>query len=225
MLTPFTHLVRMQADGVKSGHKLLCNPKISALLKAVHKGFLKGCPNLNKKLILTYLNPSPAMAKGHMERPRHRISITRPKLTLPTALQIPVVPQPVLVSVRVPPPTGEQPHKVRARHNSEPNFIKDGCDESITNVFCFGAFADRHSGIVYNDWMGDIPFMSFNGSVCFLVLYNYEANAILATPIAGLDDVSIFKAYNENFGNLIKKGFKPKLKVWCTHTWVTKLHH
>jgi hypothetical protein len=55
--------------------------------------------------------------------------------------------------------------------------------------------------------------MSFDGSVCFFVLYHYESNAILATPIAGLDDVSIFNAYKKYFEDLTAKGFKPKLNV------------
>jgi deoxyribodipyrimidine photolyase-like uncharacterized protein len=55
--------------------------------------------------------------------------------------------------------------------------------------------------------------MLFDGSVCFFVLYHYESNAILATPIAGLDDVSIYNAYKKYFEDLTAKGFKPKLNV------------
>ena len=44
-------------------------------------------------------------------------------------------------------------------------------------------------------------------------MYHYEANAILATPIAGLDDISIFGAYKKNFTELATKGFKPKINV------------
>ncbi len=55
--------------------------------------------------------------------------------------------------------------------------------------------------------------MSFDGSVCFFVLFHYESNAILASPIAGLDDVSIFKTYKRHFEELTQKGFKPKLNI------------
>ncbi len=68
-LATFTHSIKTRVNGVKFAHQLLCNPKISTLLKAVRKGFLTGCPNLSKKLILKYLNPSPATSKGHMKRP------------------------------------------------------------------------------------------------------------------------------------------------------------
>ncbi len=44
-------------------------------------------------------------------------------------------------------------------------------------------------------------------------MYHYEANAIMATPIAGLDDRSIFNAYKKTFDEFAAKGFKPKLNV------------
>ncbi len=95
-----------------------------------------------------------------------------------------------------------------------PNVIQDDADDSIANVFCYGVFADKRSGVVYSDFlMGNFPFMSFDGSVCFLMMYHYKANAILATPIAGLDDKSIFQAYKANFDELANKGYKPKLNV------------
>ena len=61
----------------------------------------------------------------------------------------------------------------------------------ITNVFCFGAFADNVRGVVYNDCTGEFPFMSLDGNACFFVMYHYRTNAILATPIPGLDSKSI----------------------------------
>jgi hypothetical protein len=57
-LATFTHSVRTQANAVNFAHQSLCNPKILMLLKAVCKGFLKGCPNLLETLILRYLNAS-----------------------------------------------------------------------------------------------------------------------------------------------------------------------
>jgi hypothetical protein len=94
-----------------------------------------------------------------------------------------------------------------------PNVIADDGDESMANIFCFGAFTNKNSGIIYHDLTGSFPFMSFNSSICFFVLYHFESNAILATPIAGLDDVRIFNAYKKYFEDLTAKGFKPKLNV------------
>ncbi len=86
----------------------------------------------------------------------------------------------------------------------EASYIPD--NKSIANVFCFGAFADKVSGIVYNDLTGNFPFMSIDGSVCFFVLYHYETNTILVKPIANVDDRSIFAAYKEIFETLETKG-------------------
>jgi hypothetical protein len=203
-LAAFTHLVRTRANRVKFAHQSLCNPKILTLLKAVRKKFLKGCPNLSEKLILKYLNPNPATAKGHMKRPRHGIKSTRPKPIASVPPQLPIVPPPVWYLL---------PEEFIPLALPGPNLIGDDCDESIANVFSFGAFANRHSGVVYNGLMGNFPFVSFDGSVCFLVLYHYETNNILAMPIGGLDDVSIFNAYKTNFDSLAQNGFKPKLNL------------
>ena len=55
--------------------------------------------------------------------------------------------------------------------------------------------------------------MSLNGSVCFFVLYHYETNMILATPVVGLDNKSIFNAYKMQFDNLTSKGYKLKINI------------
>ena len=94
-----------------------------------------------------------------------------------------------------------------------PNIIPEVEDKSIANVFCFGAFADKMTGVVYNDCMVNFPFMSLDGNVCFLVMYHYETNAIFAVPIPGLDSKSILDAYKKIFEYLVSKGYKPKVNV------------
>jgi hypothetical protein len=94
-----------------------------------------------------------------------------------------------------------------------PNVIIDDGDKSIAYIFCFGAFVDRNRGIVYHNLTGLFPFMSFDGSVCLFVLYHHESNAILAMPIAGLDNRSIFTACKTCFKKLIAKEFKQKLNI------------
>jgi hypothetical protein len=192
---------------MKFANQSLCNPKISTLLKAVRWGFLKGCPKLSEQLILKYLNPSTATAKGHMKRPRHGIRSTRPKQKKDNSMEPMPVPQiaPPVLPLFV-------PNVIQDVHTG-PNVIVDDGDESIANIFCFGAFVDKTSGIVYHDLTGSFPFMSFDGSVFFFVLYHYESNAIFTTPTTGLNDVSIFNAYKTYFDVLTVKGFKPKLNI------------
>ncbi len=84
---------------------------------------------------------------------------------------------------------------------------------SIANIFCFGAFADKNTGVVYNNCTGAFPFMSLDGNVCFFVMYHYKTNAIFATPIPGLDSDNILSGYKKNFEYLVSKGYTPKINV------------
>jgi hypothetical protein len=172
----FIHSIRTRANVVMFAHQSLCNPKISTLLKATQCGFLQGCPNMNKKLMLKYLNPSPAMAKEHMKRPRHGIQSTTPKPTQVLLEPIPNVRPPILPLFQEPPtypgPTyrviqGKYPVTAQALHPG-PNVTDDDENNSIANIFCFGEFADKRDGVVYNDLTGSFPFVSLDGSVYFL---------------------------------------------------------
>ena len=93
----FTHSVRTRANTVEFGHQAMCNPKILTLLKALRKGFLKGCPNLSEELVTKYLNPSPATAKGYMKRPQKGIRSTQQKANTKGEKNIPppLVPAPI----------------------------------------------------------------------------------------------------------------------------------
>jgi hypothetical protein len=156
------------------------------------------------------LNPSPAKVKGHMKRPQHGIKSTRAKPNPPASevpqpipqINVPIIPIGHEMRAYPGPAYGrrQDPHWINVREESvqQPNLIgMDGNDQTIANVFCFGAFADKTSGIVYNDLTGSFPFVSLEGSVCFFVLYHYESNCILASPIKGMDDRTIFETYKK----------------------------
>jgi hypothetical protein len=184
----FLHLIRTRANNVKFAHQLLCNPKISTLLKATKWGFLKGCPYISVKLIYKYLNPSPATAKGHMKRPCHGIRSTTPKARTAPAPHVPVItlpPTPV-------PSIHSNKSSVYIVHRpvegpTEPHLIiSEDDEESIANIFAFGAFADKNNGIVYHDLTGSVPFMSLDDSVYFFVLYHYDRIASYRHPYRGL---------------------------------------
>jgi hypothetical protein len=132
----FNHSIWTQANAVKFAHQSLYNPKISTLLKYLCKGFLKGCPNLNEELVIKYLNPNPATAKGHMKGPKKSIqsmTIKCPKPMPTHAAPVPVPNQilPLFDKVR------QYPGPVYNATRSA-NVIPD--DESIVNMVCFGAF-------------------------------------------------------------------------------------
>ena len=138
------------------------------------------------------------MAKGHMKRPHQGIRSTTPNSKVVPQQNMPQVIQQI-------------PHiPNNIRHQ---NVIPDDSDATIANVFCFGAFADKRTGVMYNDMTGNFPFVSLDGNVCYLIIYHYESNSILATPITGLSDNIVFDAYKQQFEELEKKGFKVKMNV------------
>ncbi len=146
-----------------------------------------------------------------MKCPRQGIRSTRPKVNKTAAVGSPPGPvaQPLLPVLLL----FNNELLQRSTQPTNPHVIFNDDDTSEANIFCFSAFADRTSGVIYHHLTGSFLFMSYDGSVCFFVLFHYESNSILATPIAGLDDVSIFEAYKKYFEELTEKGFKLKLNV------------
>jgi hypothetical protein len=150
-VAPFTHSVRTHANAVKFAHQALCNPKISTLMKALKKGFLKGCPNISKTLVTKYLNPSPATAKGHMKCPKKGIHSTTPKPkqakeTTSRPLSAVALPQPnspfLALFNKVPTYPGPA-----YQAETGPNITMD--DEAIAIFFCFGISTNKKSPEMY----------------------------------------------------------------------------
>ncbi len=57
------------------------------------------------------------------------------------------------------------------------------------------------------------PFMPLEGNVCFLIIYHYESNTMLALPIAGFSNDTIFAAYQQQFNLLTAKEYNIWLNV------------
>jgi hypothetical protein len=68
-------------------------------------------------------------------------------------------------------------------------------------------------GILYADLTGTFLFMSLNGNFCFLIVYHYKSNAILAFPIANFSNNCILAAYTQQYELLESKGFTIKLNI------------
>jgi hypothetical protein len=212
----FMHTIRNKANSIRFSHQLLCSPRILTLIKAIKRGYLKGCPNLTAKGISKYLNPSPATAKGHMRRPHQGIRSTRNRTNNSTPL--PIKPDaPDVNRVRAPLVHSESlrlsNYIAIASQPRDATFIEPDDNDYKANIFCFAAFADKHTGVLYSDLTGPFPFMSLEGNVCFLIIYHYKTNAILALHIADFTDDSILAAYIKQFKLLESKGYKIKLNV------------
>ncbi len=86
-------------------------------------------------------------------------------------------------------------------------------DNSVVNVFIFATFADKQTGLLYTDLTGIFPSMALEGNVCFLIVYHYESNAILALPIPNFIDETILTTYKQQFELLELRGHKIRLNV------------
>jgi hypothetical protein len=109
-----------------------------------------------------------------------------------------------------------------APQSTHTNLIEDN-NKSEANIFWFATFADKLTGVLYSNLTGTFPFMSLEGNVCFLIVYHYEANSILALPIANFNKKSILTTYHQQFELLESKGHKIKLNVMDNQaSWVVK---
>jgi hypothetical protein len=164
-LGSFSYHQTTKANAVKFMHHSLCNPPITSLIKDINAGFLHGAPHLNAKSVQKYLMPSPMTSKGHMKRPCKGLQSTTPKPTHPFLPCPPCAP-----SIHQPVMPGLIPDDDHEDDGNEPRpaFIDHINNESIKNMFCFGAFANKNTGVIYNDCTGNFPFMSLDGNICFL---------------------------------------------------------
>jgi hypothetical protein len=176
----FTHTTHSKANSIKFAHQSLCSPRILTLLKAICHGYLKGCPNLTMAGVTRYLNPSTALAKGHMKCPHQGIRIMcpqppkgmanapapAPQLVTPPLLlfqHVPPYPGPAYGVRAVPYPINNTSYVSDLSENADQgpmaNIIKDDASAAKSNIFCFGAFAEKQTGTLYNDLTRAFPFM------------------------------------------------------------------
>jgi hypothetical protein len=201
----FTYTVCNKANSIRFTHQSLCSPQISTLLKAIRRSYLKGCPNLTEHGVTKLPSPSPASAKGHMKRPCQGIRSMRGDIAPTVPNIIPVAHAPSLQDSD----TSHASHRL----DPQPTNIIEPNEDTSANVFCFAVFADKGTGILYSNLTGTFPFMSLEGNVCFLVVYHYKTNAILALPVKNFTDRCILAAYKQQFELLESKGHKIKLNI------------
>ena len=157
-----------------------------------------------------------------MKRPHQDIQSTRPRDVPQLAIQR--VPPDLIKDNDFPAPVYADNDDASSNGNSynsdrsvprppNTNLIEDDVSSMDGNIFCFGAFADKHTGVIYSNSTGTFPYMSLEGNVCFFVVYHYESNAILGLPVKNMEDSTIYKAYKQQFEFLKSKGFTIKLNV------------
>jgi hypothetical protein len=180
----FSYACTTKINNVKFAHQSFFNPPITSLLKAINADFLRGNPHLDAHTVCKYLIASPAMANGHLKRPHQGIWSTT---NTPTPTPRPPLATPERVHDATMPGLIHPDKHDNLPNHPPPNINSEIEDESIANVLCFRAFANKVTNVIYNDCTSGFSYMSLDGNVCFFVMYQYKTAAVLITPIAGLD--------------------------------------
>jgi hypothetical protein len=144
------------------------------------------------KGVSKYLNPSPATAKGHMKQPLQGIRSTRHRPqdeVLPMPQVLPGVNNNAIsIDNKIDDDSGDGMPFIWPSTNA--NVIESN-DDSRANVFIFATFADKRTGILYSNLTGTFLFISLEENVCFLVVYHYKSNTILALAISSPRDIKL----------------------------------
>ena len=147
-----------------------------------------------------------------MKQPRQGIRSTRTQTGV-RAIES-TQPSPLMVDIEHEDQQG--PPRPQTLFTLSPNVIEDDDMDNMiidTNLYCFATFADKHTGMIYNDLTGTFPFMLLQGNVCFLVVYHYKSNTILALSISGFSYNVIFRAYKIFYEMIESKGFVIRFNI------------
>jgi hypothetical protein len=104
------------------------------------------------------------------------------------------------------------------------NIIDDIDSPRKSNPFCFAAFADKHTGTLYNNLcFPSSPLRAMSASSC--CMYHYKTNTILALPINGFSNKIIFVAYKQQYEMLESKGHIIRLNVMDNQARLVEPHN
>jgi hypothetical protein len=64
---------------------------------------------------------------------------------------------------------------------------------------------------IYSDLTGRFPTTSLSGNKYILILYDYDRNSVLSTPMKNRSDKEMVRAFDFLIQSLILRGLKPRL--------------
>ena len=80
-------------------------------------------------------------------------------------------------------------------------------------LFCYASLAEEFDNTIYSDATGKFPVPSYHGNRYIMVVYVYEANAILVRPMVNREKETIVATFTDIYDYLTKRKFTPKLHV------------
>ena len=80
-------------------------------------------------------------------------------------------------------------------------------------LFCFAALAEDFNSTIYSDATGKFPVPSYHGNRYVMIVYVYDANAILVRPMKNREKETMVETFQQIYDFLIKRNMTPKLHV------------
>ena len=81
---------------------------------------------------------------------------------------------------------------------------------SECELFCFAALADEFNSTIYSDATGKFPVPLFHGNCYVMIVYFYDANAILVRPMKNRKK-TLVEMFQEVYNFLLKHNMTPKV--------------
>ena len=72
---------------------------------------------------------------------------------------------------------------------------------------------NRKDATIYVDFTGKLPIWSMDCMVAIFIVYDWNMNAIIATPVKNMKEEKIVGCFKQNIEYIIQRGFKPVLKI------------
>ena len=80
-------------------------------------------------------------------------------------------------------------------------------------LFCFAALAEDFENTIYSDATGKFPVPSYHGNRYVMIIYVYDANAILVRPMKNREKETMVNTFTEIYNFLKRRKLAPKLHV------------
>ena len=76
-------------------------------------------------------------------------------------------------------------------------------------LFCFAALADELNSTIYSNATGNFPVPLYHGNQYVMIVYVYDANAILVRPMKNREKETMVETFKEVYTFLIKRNMTP----------------
>ena len=167
-------------------HGTAFSPIPSTFLRAIKKGHFATWPGLTPSLITKHLLKSMATSKGHMRLQQKHINSTKTTIEedVPDAVSLDMDP--------IQEPQNARTHEVHAA------------------LICID---NKEFARSYSDQTGKFPVQSTRGNNYIFILYDYDSNAILSTPLSSRQASKITTAWTTCHNLLKSNGYEPVLHI------------